>query len=168
MYAGPMEKYELTFVFSKHSVNSEIWEYLRCGHIYTPTDGNITVRVDLTRRGKRMHADIDSSLRCFVSSSFLIWEPQAHCATRGHALQSPQHLQRTRPGGTSSTFNDSTWLLFGMEPRPFCKTPHLMDLSCALSSTSKSPTPGSARVTRTLHRPAALVYAYLIITVRKE
>lgn len=66
MYAAPMEKYELTYGFSKHSVNSEIWEYLRCEHTYTPTDRHITVRVDLTRGGQWMHADIDSSLHCFV------------------------------------------------------------------------------------------------------
>lgn len=152
MYAAPMEKYELTYGFSKHSVNSEIWEYLRCEHTYTPTDRHITVRVDLTRGGQWMHADIDSSLHCFVRQLLPhMWSPKLTVLHGANALQSPQHLQRTRPGGTSSTFNDSTWLLFGMEPRPFCKTPCLMDLSCALSSTSTSPTPGSARVTRTLH-----------------
>lgn len=124
MYAGPMEKYELTFVFSKHSVNSEIWEYLRCGHIYTPTDRNITVRVDLTRGGQRMHADIDSSLHCCVRQLLPhMGAPSSLCYTGPRSPVSPAppenqtrrhllHLQRQHLAslwdGAQAFLQDST------------------------------------------------------------
>ena len=92
MYAGPTEKYELTFMFSKHSTNSEIREYLSCGRIYTPTDRNITVRVDLTWGGQWRHADTDSYLHCFVRQLLpRVWSPK------------PTELHRTTLSGLPST-----------------------------------------------------------------
>lgn len=153
MYPGPMEKYELTFLFSQHFMiwdmgTSQLWTQLY-------TNRNNTVRADLIRGGQSMHADSDSPLTLpYKVDPSSCGGPQPCWSTLNHALQSSLLLQRTRPGGTSSTFNDTTELHSGWCPGLSARLHTGWIWDHVFPSASKSPTPDGVWVVSSLQHPS--------------
>ena len=153
MYPRSMEKCELTFLFSQDFMiwdmgTSQLWTQLY-------TNRNNTVRADLTRGGQPMLADTDSPLTLpHKANPSSCGGPQPCWSTLDHALQSPLLLQRTRPGGTSSTFNDSTSLHSGWCPGLSARLHTRWIWVHVFPLASKSPTPDGVWVVSSLQHPS--------------